>query len=178
MTAVGGSKYSKFTPTQILLPPEFHDDVIKWKPFLRYWSFVRGIHRSAVNSPYKGQWRGGLMFSLFCGWVNNGEAGDLRRHRVHYDITVMSQKGESLSREKGSECRKEQYTRLTGSHLQPTFHPRTPVVGLSAWSSSVHWPNWCRLPKGWWPNVLDLTKGPDQIGVIIWAVKTGAEDAS
>ena len=22
-----------------------HDDVVKWKPFLRYWPFVRGIHR-------------------------------------------------------------------------------------------------------------------------------------
>ena len=35
-----------------------------------------------------------LMFSLICtrinGWVNNGEAGDLRRHRAHYDVTVMS----------------------------------------------------------------------------------------
>ena len=24
------------------------------------------------------------------GWVHNGEAGDLRRHRAHYDVTVMS----------------------------------------------------------------------------------------
>ena len=23
------------------------------------------------------------------GWVNNDEAGDLRRHRAHYDVTVM-----------------------------------------------------------------------------------------
>ena len=23
------------------------------------------------------------------GWVNNGEAGDLRRCRAHYDVTVM-----------------------------------------------------------------------------------------
>ena len=34
-----------------------HDDVIKWKLFPRYWPFVRGIHRSPVNSPHKGQWR-------------------------------------------------------------------------------------------------------------------------
>ena len=71
----------------------YHDDVIKWKHFLRYWPFVRWIHRSSVNSPYKGQWRGALMFSLICarinGWVNNGEAGDLRRHRAHYDVIVM-----------------------------------------------------------------------------------------
>ena len=70
-----------------------HDDVIKWKHFPRYWPFVRGIHRSPVNSPHKGQWRGALMFSLICirinDWVNNGEAGDLRRHLVHYDVTVM-----------------------------------------------------------------------------------------
>ena len=70
-----------------------HDDVIKWKHFPRYWPFVRGIHRSPVNSPHKGQWRGALMFSLICtrinGWVKNGEAGDLRRHRAHYDVTVM-----------------------------------------------------------------------------------------
>ena len=46
-----------------------------------------------VNSPYKGQWRGALMFSLIYawinGWVNNGEAGDLRSHRAHYNVTVM-----------------------------------------------------------------------------------------
>ena len=70
-----------------------HDDVIKWKHFPRYWPFVRGIHRSTVNSPHKGQWRGALMFSLICAWincwVNNREAGDLRCHRAHYDVKVM-----------------------------------------------------------------------------------------
>ena len=48
----------------------FHDDVIKWKHFPRYWPFVRGIHRSPVNSPHKGQWRGVLIFSLICAWIN------------------------------------------------------------------------------------------------------------
>ena len=43
-----------------------HDDVIKWKHFPRYWPFVRGIHRSPVNFPHKGQWRGASMFSLIC----------------------------------------------------------------------------------------------------------------
>ena len=64
-----------------------HDDVIKWKHFP---PFVREIHRS----PDKGQWRGALMFSLICDWindwVNNREASDWRRHRVHYDGTLMS----------------------------------------------------------------------------------------
>ena len=70
-----------------------HGDVIKWKHFPRYWPFVLGIHRSPVNSPHKDQWRGALMLSLICvwinGWVNNREAGDLRRYRTHYDVTVM-----------------------------------------------------------------------------------------
>ena len=70
-----------------------HDDVIKWKHFPRYWPFVRGIHRSPVNSPHKCRWRGALMFSLICawpsGWVNNRDAGDLRRHCPHYDVTAM-----------------------------------------------------------------------------------------
>ena len=43
-----------------------HCDAIKWKHFPRYWSLVRGIHRSPVNSPHKGQWRGALIFSLIC----------------------------------------------------------------------------------------------------------------
>ena len=71
-----------------------HDDVIKWKHFPRNWPFVWGIHRSPVNSPHKGRWRGALMFSLICvwinGWVNNRKAGDLRRYRAHNDVIVLS----------------------------------------------------------------------------------------
>ena len=52
-----------------------HGDVVTWKRFQhswwrhqmekkfpRYWPFMRGIHRSPVDSPQKGQWRGALMF--------------------------------------------------------------------------------------------------------------------
>ena len=46
-----------------------------------------------MNSPHEGQGRGALMFSLICAWTNNwannGYADDLRRHRTHYDVTVM-----------------------------------------------------------------------------------------
>ena len=70
-----------------------HDDVIKWKHFPLHWPFVRGIHRSPVYSPHKGQWRGASIFSLIYAWTNcfanNREAGDLRRHRAHYAVTVM-----------------------------------------------------------------------------------------
>ena len=59
---------------------KLHDDVIKWKHFPRYWPFVRGNHRIFD-----------ILFDLRLknGWVNNRETGDLRRHRAHYDVTVM-----------------------------------------------------------------------------------------
>ena len=62
--------------------------------FPRYWPFVRGFHRSPVNSTHNGQWRGALMFSLICAWTsswaNNRDVGDLRRHRARYDIIKRS----------------------------------------------------------------------------------------
>ena len=54
-----------------------------------------------VNFPHKGQWRGALMFSLIYtwmnGWVNNREAGDLRRHRPHCDVTVIVSSGQQIT---------------------------------------------------------------------------------
>ena len=101
-----------------------HDDVMKWKRFPRYWPFVRGIHRSPVNSPHKGQWRGALMFSLICvwinGWVNNGEAGDVRPHRAHCDVIVMMMK---------FSFRKHTFSSTNRSAIQPadcimTYNPK------------------------------------------------------
>ena len=72
--------------------------IIPWwrhqmKSFSALLAICAGIHLSPANSPHKGQWRGALMFSLICAWinrwVNNYEAGNLRRHRVHYDVTVV-----------------------------------------------------------------------------------------
>ena len=90
------SNHDVYGWTSLMYPQEAdntHDDVIKWIHLPRYWPFVRGIHRSPVNSPHKGQWRGALIFSMICGWTNNWannrDAGDLRRHHAHYDIIVM-----------------------------------------------------------------------------------------
>ena len=56
-------------------------------------ALCEGNHRSPVVSSHKGQSRGGLMFNFICawtnGWANNRDAGDSKRHRVHYDVTVM-----------------------------------------------------------------------------------------
>ena len=43
--------------------------------------------------PDKGQWRGAFIFFICAwanSWANNGDDGDLRRHRAHYDVIVMS----------------------------------------------------------------------------------------
>ena len=52
---------------------------LKWKHFPCYWPFARGIHRSPVNSPHKGQWRGALIFSLICVRINGWWFGTLSR---------------------------------------------------------------------------------------------------
>ena len=62
-----------------------------WRHQMETFSALLAI--CAGNSPHKGQWRGAIMFSLIYarinGWVNTGEAGDLRRHHAHYDVIVM-----------------------------------------------------------------------------------------
>ena len=88
-----GEGVSSLSPSAFSTTGISHDDVIKRKHFPRYWPFVQGIHQSPVKSPHKGQWRGALMFSLICVWinglVNNRKAGDLRYYRTHYDVIVM-----------------------------------------------------------------------------------------
>ena len=59
-----------FNMRGITMLGEFEHDVIKWKHFPLYWPFVRGIHRSLVNSPHKGQSRGALIFSSICAWMS------------------------------------------------------------------------------------------------------------
>ena len=48
---------------------------------------------SPMDSPHKGQRRRVLMFSLMNAWINDWayspDTGDLRRHCIHCDVTVM-----------------------------------------------------------------------------------------
>ena len=95
-----------------------HDDIIKWRHFQRYWSFVRRIHQWPGDS-LQGQWHGTLdvFFDLppnKC-WANNREAGDLRRHHGHYDVIVMRWFFSSGYYQKFKEP----------SRLMPTFDPKT-----------------------------------------------------
>ena len=67
-----------------------HDDVIKWKHFPRYWPFVRGIHRSPVNSPHK---RPVVRnFDVFSDLrLNKRLSRQSWGHLAHYDVIVMQQ---------------------------------------------------------------------------------------
>ena len=73
------------------------NDIARWRHQMETFSALlalcAGNSPVPANSPHKGQWRGALMFPLICvwinDWVNNREAGDLRRHRGHYDVSVM-----------------------------------------------------------------------------------------
>ena len=70
----------------------YHHDV-KWKHFPRYRPFVCGEFTGHRWIPRKGQWRRALLLffmgAWINGWVNDREAGNLRRQRAHYDVTVM-----------------------------------------------------------------------------------------
>ena len=77
-------------------------DMTWWRHQMETFSVLLAI--CAWNSPVHGEFpaqrpvTGALMFSLICFWinywVNNREAGDLRCHRAHYDVIVMSWVGD------------------------------------------------------------------------------------
>ena len=110
-----------------------YDDVIKWRHFPHYCPFVRGIHQSPVNSPHKGQWRGALMFSLICArinrWVNNREAGDLRRQHAHYDVTVIYVTMQYI----------QKWCKSPGSHRLAIFSRDHFVYAPSKWKTTLQW---------------------------------------
>ena len=69
-----------------------HDDVIKWKPFPPLLALC------AWNSPVTGEFPTQrpvtqsfdvLLCAWINGWVNNREAGDMRRHRGDFDVIVV-----------------------------------------------------------------------------------------
>ena len=97
--------------------------------------------------PYKGQWRGALIFSLICawtnGWVNNREAGNLRRHRAHYDVTLMNRSK--------ADC----VENTAGPPLGPT-QMESPILGTSTLCLTILvQPNNEEIPKAphCWPFV-------------------------
>ena len=168
-----------------------HDDVIKWKHFPHYWPFVRGIHQWPMNSPDKGQWQRALMFSLICvwtnRWVNSRDAGDFRRHRPHYDVTVMRLLADvdtynlqgSLQRRQNKHDGVSSHRRLNGL-LKGLFRRRlnktskllltglcegnSPVTGgfpsaSNAENASIWWPHHVHVLHWHWANYMCQSLG-------------------
>ena len=99
----------------------------KWRHFQRYWPFVRGIHRSSVDSPHKDQWA--MMFSLMCiwtnGWANSRDVGDLRRHGAHYDVTVMTYNVQTKKIMPGTQIREIRNNVYEKMKIYSTSNPST-----------------------------------------------------
>ena len=65
-----------------------HDDVINWKHFPRYWPFARRFRWIPFTKASDVElWC--FLWSASEQTEQNWDAGDLRRHSTHYDVTVM-----------------------------------------------------------------------------------------
>ena len=87
----------KQSPRLYPRPPAATVVVTWWRHQMETFLALLGLYvRNSLvigEFPHKGQWRGALTFPVICvstnGWINNRDAGDLRRHRAHYDVTVI-----------------------------------------------------------------------------------------
>ena len=122
--------------------------------------FVRGIHLSSMDSPHNGQWRGVWMFSLICawtnGWANSRDAGDLRRHRAHYDVTLM---GAWLQGYESTSCR--HWERDASLHLKGMLG--TPVPMPQRYKNASMYPGWVHVP----------IMGTLDASIYLWGIGTG-----
>ena len=95
----------------------------------------------------KGRWRGALMFLLICIWINvwanNRDAGDLRHHHAHYDVTVM------LSSNLGN-CEIIDHQVGGGKVTRFPFSPLDVFIYISHWAA---WVNSQKKPhfEGYYP---------------------------
>ena len=113
----------------------WHDDVIKWKHFPRYWSFVRGIHRSPMPSEFPSQRPVTRSFDAFFVLRLNKRLSKPSRHRW------FERPSRSLWRHCNGIC-------SSTSHVRLVCHPlwRGGQVGLSCFYSSGNlFDTWCRI---------------------------------
>ena len=128
---------------QLILSHWWQSDLVLWwrhqmETFSALLAICAGNSPSPVNSPHKGQWHGALMFSLFCawinGWVNNGEAGDLRRHLAHYDVIVMSLWWQRCYQQEDVALKDIHLTVILNSNLAKSCLPVSNLSKVSFWN--------------------------------------------
>ena len=127
------SSYRKQEPVAIV--HGLHDDVShQMETFSALLAICAGNSPVTVNSSHKGQRHGALKFSLIWAWingsVNNREAGDWRRHRAHYDVTVMLESGHGVV----------WYTLFWWLLMEPTFLSRANVITIGVSSPVISSP--------------------------------------
>ena len=68
-----------------------HDDVIKWKIHVTgpWWGECIGHRWIPLTKASDGASLLSLIYAWKNDWANNRYAGDLRRHRAHYDVTAI-----------------------------------------------------------------------------------------
>ena len=172
---------------KILFPDAYpsgrvHDDVIKWKHFPRYWPFVRGIHRWIPRTKASDAELWCFLCSAWInGWVNYHEAGDLRRHRARYEVTIMCTivlLSSSLTNwPLGGSSSFNSIIIIQNSVLRTCFelalrwmpqnlaHERSPLVQTMAWCRlatshylSQCWPRFCRHVASLGQHVLTVVE--------------------
>ena len=116
-----------------------------WRHQMETFSSLLAI--CAGNSPVAGEsppWCGAfqMMFPLMCvwinGWVNNGEAGDLRRYRAHYDVTVMTYSGSGVP---------------WATQVSGIDRPGVGLYGFSFWGADCIKMGGWRAGKKWLSNI-------------------------
>ena len=105
----------------------FYDDVIKWKHFPRNWPFVRGIHRSPVDSQ-KSVTR---SFDIFFDLRLNKRLSKQSRRRS------FEPQSRSLWRHCNAAAHKHNEARMIGLHLQTIFS--TTFSLILSFLRKFHW---------------------------------------
>ena len=81
----------KSSSTSSIYEPVISSWAIRMGYFFPWWRHQMETFSALLATDHR--WRGALVFSLICtwtnGWANNRDAGNLRRHRAHYDAIVM-----------------------------------------------------------------------------------------
>ena len=97
--------------------------------------------------PHKVQWRGAWMFCLIGswtnGWSNNWYAGDLRRDRAYYDVTVMFFGGHVTPQKMADDI-----VRNPAALQVLTVTPHSPKLGM------VKFRVWCITTVSIYPYIL------------------------
>ena len=123
------------------LSPSVHDDVIKWKYFPRCWPFVKGIHRSPMDSPHKDQWDAELWWFLWSAPEQLNKQSSRwwfeTHNRAHYNLTLMAVCVFALFDGVMTWKRFLHYWPfVAGIHRSPQYHP---YKNVEVWCFTMCW---------------------------------------